>query len=77
MDRLCDEHIEEALTMARELMVLADESDADGNDDGCCVLAGVMRDCAHKILNEATRQRESHRTRGQWPPRKDDHLSGQ
>ena len=76
MDRPCYEHIEEALTMARELMVLADESDANGDDDGCCILAGVMRDCAHKILNEATRQRKSHRGTGQWPGGKDGDLSG-
>jgi len=52
--------------MARELMALADEGDADRQDDGCGVLYGVLRDCAYQIRAEAEREREAHKAKGTW-----------
>lgn len=66
MPRPCNEHIREALRMARELMALADEGDADRQDDGCGVLYGVVRDCAYQIRAEAEREREAHKAKGTW-----------
>ena len=70
MANRCNEHIREALRLARELMVLADDGDTDRRDNGCGVLFGVVRDCAYKIRTEAERERDAHRDKGKWdnPP---------
>ena len=62
----CNENIRKALELARELTVLADEGDSNGEDDGCHVLYGVIRDCAYKIRAQAEREREAHRAKGAW-----------
>jgi len=64
MARACNEHIDEALEMARRLLVLSDVGDLDREDDGCGVLYGVVRDCAYKIRAQAEREREAHRRKG-------------
>lgn len=66
MDGPCDEYVERGVRMARDLLVLADEGDVNGNDDRCRILAGVVRDCAHKILREAQRERNAHRMSSTW-----------
>jgi len=52
--------------MSRRLTILADQGEAHAHDDGCAVLAGVLRDCAYKIRGRAEQEREVHRLRGQW-----------
>lgn len=66
MGHRSNEHIRKALIMAWMLTVLADEGYASMEDDGCGVLFGVVLDCAHKIMAEAEREREAHKTRGIW-----------
>lgn len=55
-----DKHIRKALELARQLIILADEAELESEDDGCCVLCGVIRDCAYKIRGHADREREAH-----------------
>ncbi len=62
----CNKYIREALEMARQLIILADEGDLDSEDDGCRVLYGVLRDCAYKIRSHADREREMHKHKGVW-----------
>jgi hypothetical protein len=59
-------HIRQALSLARELLAVADEGDMARTDDGCGVLFGVMRDCAYRIRAEAERERDEHKLRGTW-----------
>lgn len=61
-----NEYIRRALTLARELTVLADEGETDGVDDGCAVMCGVIRDCAYKIRGRAEQERDVHRSKGVW-----------
>ena len=61
-----NECIRRALQFARELSLLADDADLNRQDDGCGVLAGVLRDCAHQIRAQAEREREAHRRKGVW-----------
>jgi hypothetical protein len=61
-----NECIRRALQLARELTLLADEEDLHRQDDGCGVVAGVLRDSAYRIRAEAEREREAHRRRGLW-----------
>ncbi|NQU42596.1 hypothetical protein HQ520_04875 [bacterium] len=62
----CNENIRRALELARSLIILADEGEAESRDDGCVVLFGVLRDCAYKIRAEAEREKEMHRWHGVW-----------
>ena len=62
----CNEHILDALELARRLTILADEGESDAEDDSCVVLYGVVRDCAYNIRRNAEKEREAHMARGVW-----------
>jgi len=64
--RKCNEHLLETLELARQLTILADEGEADAEDDGCVVLYGVVRDSAYKMRQQAQHEREAHISRGAW-----------
>jgi hypothetical protein len=67
-----DHHILKALKAADDLCCLADEGEQHSQDDGCCVLYGIVRDCAYKIRSRARQEQEKHahirRTRPQNEP---------
>ncbi len=58
--------IEKSLAISHQLTILADQGEAQCRDDGCAVLAGVIRDCAYKIRGRAEQEREVQRLRGKW-----------
>ena len=62
----CNEHILNALDLARQLIILADEGEASARDDSCAVLYGIIRDCAYRIRMQAEREVELHQTNGTW-----------
>ena len=62
----CNTHIREAFELARQLIILADEGEADSQDDGCILLYGIIRDCAYKIRAQAEGEREAHRAKDFW-----------
>ena len=64
----CNNNIRQVLEYARQLIILADEGEAESKDNGCSVLYGVVRDCAYKIRAEAERERESHKASNRWDP---------
>lgn len=66
MKRRCNEHLLEALELARRLIILADEGEACAGDDTCVVLYGIIRDCAYRIRREAEKERDSHIAKGTW-----------
>ena len=61
-----NQHILEALELARRLTILADEGESGAEDDSCRVLYGQIRDCAYTIRRLAEREREAHIARGIW-----------
>jgi len=63
----CNAHIREALELARQLTILADEGEVDSLDDGCILLYGVIRDCAYQVRKQAERERNAHMVKGNWP----------
>ena len=64
--RKCNEHILEALELARRLTILADEGEEAAEDDSCLVLYGMIRDCAYRIRQQAESERKAHIARGIW-----------
>lgn len=53
-------HIEETLRLSHELMALSEAGEAEAQDDGCRILYGIVRDCAHKMRSVAQRELEKH-----------------
>ena len=68
MARACNKHIQEAQDIVKRMIVLADEGEADSEDDSCVVLYGIIRDCAYRIRAEVERERERHVSGGIWDP---------
>ncbi len=63
---ICNGHIRESFSLARDMTILADQGETDAQDDGCMVLYGVMRDCACKIRTQAEREKSAHIEKGVW-----------
>jgi len=55
-----EEHIENALRLAHELILLADAGDDVREDIGCGILFGTIRDCAYKIQTLARQELQEH-----------------
>jgi len=49
------------------MMELADQGDADREDNGCGILYGVLRDSAYKLKKLADAEKKNHITKGWWP----------
>jgi hypothetical protein len=64
--RPCNQHIQEALVMADQMMALADAGDIDREDVGCGVLYGIIRDAAFKIKQLAEKEKAGHIKKGWW-----------
>jgi len=56
----CDEIVLKTIEMASSMLKLADEGDANREDNGCGVLYGVVRDSAYKIRRLAEAEVEAH-----------------
>ncbi len=56
----CNQYIRRALTLADELLTLADKGDEVRQDVGCGVLFGTIRDCAYKIRTQAESELVEH-----------------
>lgn len=69
MDDQGSHRIIEALRLARQMIILADEGDGEAVDDGCRLLFGTIRDCAYQIRAQAEREREAHKAKGIWSHR--------
>jgi hypothetical protein len=63
----CDQHIVYTIALAREMIRLADQGDADREDTGCGILYGILRDSAYKIWRLAEEEKKRHQAKGWWP----------
>jgi hypothetical protein len=59
-------HIIRTLSLVEEMMALADQGDADREDNGCGILYGVLRDSAYKLKKLAEDERQNHIIKGWW-----------
>ena len=62
----CNLHIMRTLRLVEEMMELADQGDADREDNGCGILYGVLRDSAYKLKKLADEEKKNHITKGWW-----------
>jgi hypothetical protein len=60
------EHILKALNITREMILLAEEGEANAVDDGCWILFCEIRDCAYRIRTQAEREQMAHKKEGTW-----------
>lgn len=65
----CDENIMKTIMLADQMLVLADQGDAQSEDAGCGILYGIMRDSAYKILQLAEEEKQKHINKGWWRDR--------
>ncbi len=63
----CNLHIERTIALAEEMIALADQGDADREDNGCGILYGVLRDSAYKLKRLAEEEKDRHIRKGWWP----------
>lgn len=68
--RPCNLHIERTLSLVEEMIELADQGDADREDNGCGILYGVLRDSAYKLRQLAEDEKRNHIQKGWWPREK-------
>ena len=62
----CDYNIKKTLELVEEMLKLANQGDADREDDGCGVLYGILLDSAYKIRKKAEEERAAHMKKGWW-----------
>lgn len=58
--RACDNHIVQTLKITEHMLALADPGDAPGQDTGCGILCGVLRDSAYRLNKPAEAQKAAH-----------------
>ena len=62
----CNLHIINTLKLVDEMIYLADQGDADREDNGCGILYGVLRDSAFKLKKMAEEEKLNHIRKGWW-----------
>ena len=62
-DAAANRNITRSLDLAKDMIMLANQGEADSTDDSCMTLYGVVRDCAYKIQSVAERERRFHESR--------------
>ena len=62
----CDKNILKTYELARQMITLADQGDAEREDIGCGILYGMLRDSAYKILQLADQEKIAHQKKGWW-----------
>ena len=62
----CDGNIVKVLELVEEMTALSELGDTDSEDNGCCILYGILRDSAHQIKNIAESEKEKHVKKGSW-----------
>ena len=65
--KACNQHIIKTLQLVNEMIHLADQGDADREDNGCGILYGILRDSAFKLKRLAEEERLNHIKKGWWP----------
>ena len=63
----CNLHITKTLKLVDEMINLADQGDADREDNGCGILFGILRDSAYKLKKLAEDEKTNHIRKGWWP----------
>jgi hypothetical protein len=65
----CDKNIKRMLRLIEQMILLADQGDADREDTGCGILYGILRDSAYKLKRLAEEEKTRHIAKGWWQER--------
>ena len=60
----CDGNLRRVVDLAGELILLADDGDAQRDDVGCGIVFGTVRDYAYKLRSMAQSEIEQHQKTG-------------
>jgi hypothetical protein len=63
-----NENLLQIVDLCKSLLECADQGDMIRKDDCCGVLYGIVRDCAYRILEAASREKTLHIRMGIWEP---------
>jgi len=66
--RACDQQILKTLSLADEMINMAEEGDQVREDDSCGILYATLRDAGYRIKAMALREKENHMKKGLWKP---------
>jgi hypothetical protein len=73
----CDQNILRTIQLSQEMMLIADQGDAEREDTGCGILYGILRDAAYKILKLAEEERARHQAKGWWQDPDEDQINSE
>ena len=62
----CDQNIQATLKLTDSMIELAIKGDVDREDIGCGILYGILLDSAHKIKQQAEKEKQAHIDKGWW-----------
>lgn len=61
--------VSDVLALARRMIILADEAEAEDIDDGCVLLCGILRDCAYQMKRQAESEKRQMQAMNRWDGR--------
>lgn len=64
--RECDRMIVETLSLAEQMIGIANKGDEVREDDGCGILYATLRDAGYRIKAMAQKEIERHKAKGIW-----------
>lgn len=62
----CDINIIQTLSLAEQMLKLAERGDEEREDTGCGIIYGMLRDSAYKIRQLAEKEKQAHVNKGWW-----------
>lgn len=62
----CDLNIAKTLSIAEQMLELAERGDDEREDTGCGIMYGMLRDSAYKIRQLAEKEKQAHVNKGWW-----------
>ncbi len=62
----CDINIAQTISIAREMIKLAQKGYEQREDPGCGILYGILLDSGYKLLDIAQKEKQAHILKGWW-----------
>lgn len=66
LKKKCDKNIARTITLAQEMIQLAQKGYEEHEDPSCGVLYGILLDTGYRILDLAQKEKHAHVQKGWW-----------